>query len=590
MFSSIRWRITIPYAVIILLTTFGLTLYISNQAREARLADLEAHLLAKARLLSDNAAEYLQSPLSANVVVLTAQARKWSGLSGERTTIIALDGTVLGDSDADPENMDNHLRRSEIAQAIREGEGAATRFSRTVGTDLLYVTVLARNDAGEPLGVVRIAQSLDAIEKNVGQLSRAIVAAGLLTALVSIVLATYIASRTVKPVRQLTGAVERMAQGDMTSRLLPTTRDEVGQLMRAFNHMADQLREKMEALAQGESRLSGVLNTMTGGVVITDDTGQILMINPAAVQILAYTGEDAANMSFAQVARDHQLIELWYACRQSGEEQMQTVEIGPENRFLQATATPLHGGDPQRFLVMLQDLTRVRQLETIRRDFISNVSHELRTPLASLSLVVETLQDGAIDDPEAARRFLTYIETELSALTQMVEELLELSRIESGRVPLELKPVSVNKLIKKPVKRLNPQAERANVTVTVELPDDKVLVLADTRRMQQVVMNILHNAIKFTPEGGSVTIKAEEINQEMVISITDTGIGIPEEQISRIFERFYKTDPARSEEGTGLGLSIAKHLVQGHGGRIWLESAEGVGCTFYFTLPLASNT
>ncbi len=260
------------------------------------------------------------------------------------------------------------------------------------------------------------------------------------------------------------------------------------------------------------------------------------------------------------------------------------LESSARNAFLQAVVTPLSEPTPPRFLVILQDLTRIRQLETIRRDFISNISHELRTPLASLSLVVETLKDGAIADPEAAQRFLSFIESELSTLTQMVEELLELSQIESGQVPFRLKVTPVAKLIKKPVKRLAPQAERLNVTVETVIPENLPPVLADSRRIQQVVMNLLHNALKFTPEGGHVTLKAEVQGPEVVISVKDTGVGIPADDVPRIFERFYKTDRARADEGVGLGLSIAKHIVLGHGGRIWVESVEGRGSTFFFSL------
>ncbi len=581
----------IPYTVIILIAALGLTLYLSGLVRRVQRADLEARVLTEARLMTNSAVACLDD-LSTDATALDAHIRQWAALSGSRVTVVGIDGVVLGDSEVDPANMENHLYRPEISQAIRTGTGTAVRFSRTLGTDLLYVAVLARRDglpAGEPLGVVRIAIPLQEIELAVGRLSRTIMVFGLLIAVVSIALAAYIASRTVNPIRQLTDVVERVAQGDMHARLLPTTRDEMARLTRAFNHMADELNEKVAMLAQEQTFLSGVLNTMADGVIITDNNGQILLTNPAALRILAFPGKEAHGRTFAQVVREHQLVELWELCRQSGIEQTGTVETTLRNTFLQAVITPLNEPEPTRFLVILQDLTHIRRLETIRRDFISNVSHELRTPLASLSLVVETLKDGAIDEPEAARRFLSYIESELSQFTQMVEELLELSQIESGRVPLHLKSTRVAKLIKKPIKRLAPQAERMNVSVESIIPDDAPPVLADSRRVQQVVMNLLHNAIKFTLTGGNVTIKAEVVGSEMVISVKDTGLGIPADELSRIFERFYKTDRARADEGTGLGLAIAKHIVQGHGGRIWAESIEGKGSTFYFTLLLGSE-
>jgi two-component system phosphate regulon sensor histidine kinase PhoR len=591
MFTSIRWRMIVPYTVIILITALGLTLYLSGQVRRVRRADLEAQLLTEARLMADYAASYLADPALSTEGV-EEYARRWAALSGKRVTIIGMDGTVLGDSEADPADMENHLYRSEVSRAIQTGEGIATRASRTLGSDALYVAVLVRRDAlpeGEPLGVMRVSMPLDEIELLVGRLSRTIMLTGLLVAVFSIVLATYVASRTVNPIRQLTKVVERVAQGDMRARLLPTTHDEMGQLTRAFNIMADELNDKVAMLAQERAFLSGVLNTMADGVIITDENGLVLLTNPAALRILAFPGKEVQGRTFAQVTRERQLIELWDVCRQSSVEQTAMVEAGGRNAFLQAVITPLSEPAPPRFLVILQDLTRIRRLETIRRDFISNISHELRTPLASLSLVVETLKDGAIDDPEAAQRFLSFIESELSTLTQMVEELLELSQIESGQVPFRLKVTPVAKLIKKPVKRLAPQAERANIAVEVNIPEDIPPVLADSRRIQQVVMNLLHNALKFTPEGGHVMLKAEVVGPEVVIAVQDTGVGIPADDVPRIFERFYKADRARADEGVGLGLSIAKHIIQGHGGRIWVKSVEGRGSTFYFSLLIGEH-
>jgi two-component system phosphate regulon sensor histidine kinase PhoR len=245
----------------------------------------------------------------------------------------------------------------------------------------------------------------------------------------------------------------------------------------------------------------------------------------------------------------------------------------------------------------------------VRRDFISNISHELRTPLAGLKALADTLRDGALEDPPAARRFLDRIEVEVDALTQMVEELLELSRIESGRMPLRLRPVSVSDVVLPPVERLLPQAERAELELEVDLPEDLERVLTEPERMQQVVTNLVHNAIKFTPAGGRILVSGRmlEVGEDgqpasgsyglapetvpagkwVVLSVQDTGIGIPAEDLDRIFERFYKIDRARSGGGTGLGLAIAKHIVQAHGGQIWAESREGVGSTFYFTLPTA---
>ncbi len=238
---------------------------------------------------------------------------------------------------------------------------------------------------------------------------------------------------------------------------------------------------------------------------------------------------------------------------------------------------------------MIRDLTQLRHLQTVRQDFVSNVSHELRTPLASLRALVETLRDGALDDPPAARRFLDRMEVEVDALTQMVQELLELSRIESGQVPLERSPVDVHGLIVPAVERLRPQAERAGLALHFDVPEDLPDVMADQVRAPLIVTNLVHNAIKFTPEG-SVTVRAFRDGEAVSIVVRDTGVGIARKDLDRIFERFYKTDRSRTVGGTGLGLSIASHLVRAHGGEIWADSVEGEWSEFGFSLPLADAT
>ncbi|MGC9468373.1 MAG: ATP-binding protein [Anaerolineae bacterium] len=611
MFPSIWWRITIPYTVIILLATLGLTLYLSSETRDVRMEDLAAHLQDEAWIMANALQASMTTSEPPDVETLNRQVREWAALLDQRVTLVGADGTVLGESHADYRDMENHLLRPEIQRALVTGTGSATRFSQTLRMRVMYVAV-AIKDRENVVGYVRVALPVDEVNVTVNRQTRTLLISGGVAAFVAIAMATLVAYRTISPVRRLTEAVERAAAGDLSARLLPTSRDEVGQLTRSFNHMADQLQEKVATLGLERARLSAVLEHMADGVIITDEAGVIVMINAAAARILRYDDARAIGRRFAQVAYSHQLVELWNRCYETGEEANEIVETPLFGTFLNAVITPLEGSAPPRFLVMLQDLTHIRRLETVRRDFISNISHELRTPLASLSLVVETLRDGAIEDPPAARRFLSHMETELASLTQMVEELLELSRIESGRVPLSMKATRVRKLLRKPVERLRPQAERRKVAVTLVVPDDLPRVRADAKRIHQVVTNLVHNAIKFTPVGGAITVFArlqgskdtlgsppegletsvseaseQREAQAVIIGVTDTGVGIPEGDLPRIFERFYKTDRARAQEGTGLGLAIAKHIVQGHGGSIWVESREGVGSTFFFTLPVA---
>jgi two-component system, OmpR family, phosphate regulon sensor histidine kinase PhoR len=360
----------------------------------------------------------------------------------------------------------------------------------------------------------------------------------------------------------------------------------VGTLTQSFNDMADQLRNTIASLEREHARLAAVLQYMADGVLITDDAGIVRQANPAALRLLGSSETATIGHSLAQAVRDHQIIALWQRAQEQGVEQSETVDTGRQRPFLRVIVTPLRQTQTAAFLVVLQDLTQIRRLETVRRDFISNISHELRTPLAALKALTETLRDGALEDPPAAQRFLERMDGEVDTMAQMVQELLELARIESGQVPLRLSPATVEEVILPPLERLRPQAARARLELEVSLTPSLPRVWADVERAQQVVSNLVHNALKFTPAGGHITLSAYTQGNEVIITVRDTGIGIPADALPRVFERFFKADRARSGGGTGLGLAIAKHIVQGHGGRIWVESHEGEGSLFSFSLPL----
>jgi len=340
---------------------------------------------------------------------------------------------------------------------------------------------------------------------------------------------------------------------------------------------------QLSTLDAERGRLATVLDQITDGVLIVDSQGIIQFANPAAGRL--FQASKPINRSITEVIRHHQLVEAWRQCQQAREMQSETVEVPTRHQYLQLVAIPDQHSSGS--LLLVQDLTRIRRLETVRRDFISNLSHELRTPLASLKALTETLQDGALDDPPAARRFIDQIQVEVDAITQMVTELLELSRIESGRLSLDLQPVAPINLLSSASGRMQLQAERAELTLRVECADDLPNVKIDSQRLEQVLVNLIHNAVKFTKPGGEVVLEAVAGIGEVRFVVRDTGIGIPLDDVPRIFERFYRVDKSRTGSGTGLGLSIAKHIVEAHGGKIWAESIEGQGSTIYFSIPLS---
>jgi len=356
---------------------------------------------------------------------------------------------------------------------------------------------------------------------------------------------------------------------------------ELDDLSSAVSSLISTFDLKNSALDSERARLATVLDQLTDGVLIADVHGLIHFANPAAGKL--FQTSNPIQRSITEVVRNHQLVEAWRRCQQTRQMQTESVEVPARHQFLQLVVIPdTHSSGS---LLLVQDLTRLRRLETVRRDFVSNLSHELRTPLASLKALAETLHEGALDDPPAARHFIDQIQVEVDALTQMVNELLELSKIESGRFTLDLAPVAACDLLDSASRRMQLQAERAGLNLRVECTDDLPNVRIDSQRLEQVLVNLIHNAVKFTRAGGEVTLIAEAIDGSIRFAVRDSGVGIAEEEVPRIFERFYRVDKSRTGSGTGLGLSIAKHIVEAHGGKIWVESVNGQGSTFYFTIP-----
>lgn len=585
MFNSIRWRIALPYIALILAAALGLGWYLSGVMRTEYLSDLNQQLLGEARMLAEAVAPPLRGVASG--VQLGVLAERYADLTGARVTVIGTDGLVLADSHENPEQMDNHLYRVEVQEALKNGTGSNVRYSLTLGYELLYAAVPIQS-SGQVLGVARLGLALEPIQRHIQRLQQAVLVAALLAALGATMLALLVADRITRPLRGLTAAIRRMEAGDLSARVLPTTRDEIGELCLAFNDMAARERDSVHELRQQRDRLTTILENTVNGIVITDHDGKVQLVNPAAERLLETHAKAALGQSFAQVARHHKIIEAWRRCADERKTQSEPVDVEARGLFLQVVVVPLADAE-ESCLVILQDLTQLRKLETVRRDFVGNVSHELKTPLASARLLVDTLRDGAIDDRPTALRFLDQLDGQVDELTRIVDELLDLARIESGGAGLKLAPESVDSLVQAAVRRLAPQIERSGITVAVDVPEEMPPILCDRGRIEQVLVNLLHNAIKYTDRGGRVEVKAQLTGAEVTISVADTGVGIAPEDLPRIFERFYKTDRSRATGGTGLGLSISKHIVQAHGGRIWVESAQGKGSTFSFAVPIAKR-
>lgn len=580
MFRSIQWRITFPFIVLILVSMGILGAYLFNSTEDHQLDALRTQLENEARITAEASLPgFLGGEKQATLDALA----KTLGLDIEtRITIIALDGTVLGDSEENPQDMENHAARPEIKDALSAGSGESTRYSTTLGKKMMYVAVPVSYQ-GEVVGIARVSLPLTVVENLTRKITVIIVTAMAITTVLVILAAWVIARITTRSIRKLTAASKQIASGELEQKIPIESGDEVGKLARAFNEMSFKLKDLVETISGDRARLASILDNMADGVIVTDMDGKITLCNRAADKLFSI--KDAIGKSLIEVVRDHEISELLRRCQETGDSQDTQYESGKSKKYIRAIAIPIDNAKPEGVVILFQDLTDIRNLQTMRRELIGNISHEFRTPLASIKAMVETLNDGAIDDKEASTDFLTRIDGEIDRLTQMVAELTELSRIETGKTELRLDGVNLNILIEEVANQLSPQAERQQLTVKKDLTPDLPTVPADAERVKQVIVNLTHNAIKFTSPGGSITVSSRFDDKYVTIDIADTGMGISREDLPHIFERFYKADKARATGGTGMGLAIAKHVVEAHGGNIRIKSVEGTGSTFSFDLP-----
>ena len=562
-----------------------LGVYLSVVGRQLYVDRLAEQLAAQAEI----AAAAMALPLEAGegIEATDPLVKQLGGRIDARLTIVAPDGSVLGDSVADPRTMDNHGARPEVVAARRIGFGEAERHSATLDADFLYVAVPIPEVPG---AVARVAFPLHEVDAAIARIRRDVAYATVSAAALAITVAVIVAGRITGPLEDLRRQAGIIATGQLDAVVRPAGARELGDLARAFNAMAADLRRLVTEQERWRARLEATLANLNDGVVITDEAGTIVRLNAAAAHMLGSTRADVVGQPFVVASRDHDLAALLNGALAMDEPRTATVAFGRDGRVLEASAQAFSGGGERLGLMVLRDVTELRRLERMRREFVANVSHELRTPLASIRAVVETLETGAADDPVVAHEFFSRIIGEVDHLVGLVDELLDLARLESGRTVLTAEVYDPMDMLERVAERLRPQVERAGLVIRVEAATDLPQVWVDRSRIEQVLINLIHNAVKFTPEGGEIVVDTEVKEGMLRVSVRDTGVGITAEELPRVFERFYKTDAARRSAGSGLGLAIARHIVQGHGGTIWAESTPGRGATFSFTIPLATRS
>lgn len=574
----IRWRIALPYLILLVVAMTIFTILIVNHLRYQEEIRWQEQLLDTAQMIALQAHD--RDITQGEALSLSELANTTSEILGVDVTFLDLEGNILGSSITAAQQPEDPLTMPGVSQAMNLGEGVERV------NNLLGVAVEVRNNNEKLIGVVQLQVPVSYFQPDLNRILWLAAAVILMSAAGVVMLALFVSDLSLRPVETLTIAAQQMSIGNFSNLAFPETPNELDELSQVLKIMARQLGAQIDALTSERAKLFAVLNQMTDGVMIVDAEGHVQLLNPAAERLFEIEETTGLGRSIVEVMRYHQLVNLWRKTK-AGERQSDTLEIGPQHLFLQVVAIPLKTALPGSTMILFQDLTQLRRLETVRRDFISNVSHELRTPLASLKALAETLQEGALDDPPAARRFILRMETEIDNLTQLVNELLELSRIESGKVPLSFHRVQPCDLLKPATERMALQAERAGLELALDCQPELPAVFADPDRITQVLINLIHNAVKFTPPAGKITVSAYQDGDHIVFYVRDTGVGIARKDLGRIFERFYKADRARTGGGTGLGLSIARHMIESHGGYIWAESEEQVGSTFNFTLPIA---
>jgi two-component system phosphate regulon sensor histidine kinase PhoR len=565
----------------------GLDLYI-NRILKRHAADRSiAQLDSTARLLSSKLPPYLNEPALHEWMDWSKQQ------TGARITLVAQDGAVLADSEGDPQTMENHGSRPEIVEARSKGRGEAIRFSTTVQRDLVYWAV--RLDGVEWARYLRLAILPEQHEQAAADIRRNLLYGSLLLLALAFTLSLLFSRHFSTRIRELTEFSGRIAQGQFSPLRYRGAADELHDLARSLNQTAAALCATIERLTEERNRSATILESMVDAVVVVDTAKRVVFGN-SAFRRLVEAGEGIAGKDLLEVVR---LVGLHTALDDALENKrgvrLHSSGAGTAKGVWDISIAPVMSasGELAGAVAVLHDISEVRRLEQVRRDFIANISHELKTPLATILGFAETLLTGALEDEEHNRRFVAIIREQAAGMAKLTEDLLDLSRIEAGQFKLEFEPVALSESVANAAQAMEPAIKEKRLTLSFDLPASLPRVRADRMRLRQVVAVLLDNAIKYTSQGGRVTVRAfpSEDQKMVTVQVEDTGMGILSTDLPRVFERFYRVDKSRTRQtgGYGLGLAIARHIVEIHGGRIWAESEVGRGSTFSFTMPAAGE-
>jgi len=578
-------RITLIYVTVVVSVIIAFAIYLVGFVSDSSGADLEERLERQALLVRDlTEGLFDDSPDQARIQSASVLAAEFSEM---RVTVFAAEGTVLADVGNSPDAPVASASAPEVVSALNSGKSVSARVETTGGQEHAFVAVPIIFN-GETVGVARASRTTSEIDSQNVSLVIGIIFSSAIVLILSVGLAYFLAQRASRSMEAAADGARRFANGDLDYRMDTSSYPGAEELAEAFNQMASTITDQIRNLTTESNQLSVILDTMADGVIVVNSNGQVELMNLSAEWMLESPNREADRIQLAEVVRDHEILQLVSEARRTRQTRQAELELVHRRRFLNVIVTPLSEGSDEGVLLTLQDVTSLWQVETTRREFVSNVSHELRSPLAAIRAMTETLQDGALNDTDTAQDFLTRILNDTQRMTTMVNELLELSRLESGQAPIHLAPVSLASVVAEIESRFDVSPGHERLKLETNVPDGIPLVMGEADKLNQVLANLVENAVKVTGDGGLISISANATDRWVEVKVSDNGIGIAREHLPHVFERFYKVDRSRRDGGTGLGLAIAKHLVQAHGGDIKVESVEGEGSAFSFTLPRAS--
>jgi len=574
-------KILFSYMIVVCLSFFVLDLLIKDEIKKVMTAKIEAELLAYAELLDLSSAQKMSE-----------QLKQIARISGARVTLVDAQGKVFADSEKDVALLENHFSRPEVQEARLRGKGKSIRFSQSIGVDTLYVAITMKSKP-QIAGYIRLARPLHDVQNAIEQVYQSIFLAMMIAAVIAFVIALFFSYRLAKPILALERFTERLRQGDPIETIFLETSDETKKLADNINYLVDELRSQIRLASEEKSKLMTAFTSMTEGMLILDANDKIEFVNSALSNLLDEQYGDINGKTLMEALRNVDLQKAFLKFKQTHAMVFEEVTLGSiEPVILSVSISSVHNyPGEEKVMVVFHDVTRLKKLEKIRVDFVANVTHEIRTPLTAIIGYLETIQTGATGSNEDVKKFIDISLKQAGRLNRLVEDLLVISKIELGEIKFHFEEVSIRDAFEGAIPLIEKKAGLKKINIQNNVQENLSYVWADRDRLTQILVNILDNAVKFTPEDGSVFIEAGQKDDYAVLTITDTGIGVPKEEIRRLGERFYRVDRSRSRDlgGTGLGLSIVKHLMIAHGGKIEIESQLGRGTKVSLYFPLKNS-